>query len=230
MGVSATTSGTSTPDAGNQISSLLSTAKREAAKSVLYARFFRGPVLGPDGDDGKSKHTTAVIITEAAQVQMSALEVGVGSSKKSGKRRKSDDGDESERRERNSLKKVLKKKSREADGGDVQDITKSEEDLKKQARKERKRRKRERRQKDCAVKGSTEKESTKKRSKHRLKESPSEVDESQDLPDTFKVDALAGIQDLSSGAKKRCLSDPDDSIAGLDDPGRSKDKKRKRKD
>ena len=46
------TSGINTPDAAGQTGqfSLLVTAKREAAKRGLYARFFRGPVLGSNSD------------------------------------------------------------------------------------------------------------------------------------------------------------------------------------
>jgi hypothetical protein len=58
--LSATTSGTST-DTGDPAprSSLLSIAKRETARRVLYARFFRGPVLGPDSCDPNPGETSS---------------------------------------------------------------------------------------------------------------------------------------------------------------------------
>lgn len=64
-GTPTTTSGSTTPNpnptAHPPSSSLLVIAKREAAKRGLYARFFRGPVLGPDNDgDGPSSSSAAV--------------------------------------------------------------------------------------------------------------------------------------------------------------------------
>ena len=61
------TSGTTTPDTVHAPSrlSLLATAKRDAAKKSLYARFFRGPVLGPevevDGTNGRDPSSSAPI-------------------------------------------------------------------------------------------------------------------------------------------------------------------------
>lgn len=39
---------------------LLATAKRDAAKKILYSRFFRGPVLGPDDEEHISRDTTQI--------------------------------------------------------------------------------------------------------------------------------------------------------------------------
>ncbi|KIJ64550.1 hypothetical protein HYDPIDRAFT_28490 [Hydnomerulius pinastri MD-312] len=50
-------SGSVTPDSDATTThrlSLIAIAKREAAKRGLYSRFFRGPVLGPDGDGAES--------------------------------------------------------------------------------------------------------------------------------------------------------------------------------
>lgn len=52
-GVSVPTSGASTQgiSEGNPRLTLLSIAKRDAARTSLYAKFLRGPILGPDADD-----------------------------------------------------------------------------------------------------------------------------------------------------------------------------------
>ncbi|KZP33468.1 hypothetical protein FIBSPDRAFT_847394 [Athelia psychrophila] len=44
-------SGSTTPEVETPRFSLLSNAKREAAKRGLYSRFFKGPILGPTDDD-----------------------------------------------------------------------------------------------------------------------------------------------------------------------------------
>lgn len=62
-GTPASTSGTSTQDAGSTSRlSLIATAKREAAKRILYARFFRGPVLA--SDKPLEAQTSAVVLLE----------------------------------------------------------------------------------------------------------------------------------------------------------------------
>ncbi|KAF8133772.1 hypothetical protein EV363DRAFT_1397186 [Boletus edulis] len=92
--------------------SLLATAKREAAKRGLYARFFRGAVLGPD-DDSCASHSVS-LSCEASSVSTPVSErVGdqedVRETDKS-KKRKAEDRAETkeERRERKRLKRERK--------------------------------------------------------------------------------------------------------------------------
>ncbi|KAF8442936.1 hypothetical protein L210DRAFT_960750 [Boletus edulis BED1] len=101
------------PDAGAEGRlSLLATAKREAAKRGLYARFFRGAVLGPD-DDSCASHSV-LLSCEASSVSTPVSErVGdqedVRETDKS-KKRKAEDRAETkeERRERKRLKRERK--------------------------------------------------------------------------------------------------------------------------
>ena len=122
-GTPASTSGNTTPSLNTDVTSigaarglsLLATAKREAAKRGLYARFFRGPVLGPDSDphSGTTSHLDPSS-SESSPVSTSVPEhVGdqedVGETKKS-KKRKAEDRVETkkERKERRRLKKARK--------------------------------------------------------------------------------------------------------------------------
>ncbi|KAG5638710.1 hypothetical protein H0H81_010692 [Sphagnurus paluster] len=113
-GVSATTSGTSTPDEYVP-KNLLSRAKREAARKGLYARFFRGPVLGPD-DDFPSVQDVLVAAEaphiddkESAKDQKEKGDkVGV-----SGEKRKRDKEDDEERLQRKNERKEQKAKAKE---------------------------------------------------------------------------------------------------------------------
>ncbi|KAI0052699.1 hypothetical protein FA95DRAFT_1553357 [Auriscalpium vulgare] len=64
------TSGTTTPasagsDASSSRLSLMSIAKREAAKRGLYSRFFRGPIIGPD--DVETEMVMSEIVATAVQ-------------------------------------------------------------------------------------------------------------------------------------------------------------------
>ncbi|KAG6377078.1 ATP synthase regulation protein NCA2-domain-containing protein [Boletus reticuloceps] len=112
-GTPASTSGITTPrpntDADRDIPnagaegrlSLLATAKREAAKRGLYARFFRGAVLGPDDDScGDNASHSGSLSCEASRRRRE------GESKK----RKAEDRAETkeERRERKRLKRERK--------------------------------------------------------------------------------------------------------------------------
>ncbi|KAG6918776.1 hypothetical protein DXG01_011967 [Tephrocybe rancida] len=78
IGISATTSGTNTPDVSddNPRLTLLSIAKRDAAHSSLYARFFRGPVLGPDDDLPTSTPTPSSSIAGAQSNETNARATG----------------------------------------------------------------------------------------------------------------------------------------------------------
>ena len=102
-------------DAGGR-PSLLATAKREAAKRGLYARFFRGPVLGPDRPDlraGNAPVSTSSPSPSPSSVRTSSTSTPVpehvGETEQS-KKRKSEDRVETkeERRERKRLKRERK--------------------------------------------------------------------------------------------------------------------------
>ncbi|KAJ7366995.1 hypothetical protein DFH08DRAFT_836194 [Mycena albidolilacea] len=105
-------SGATTPDADDDTSprlSLLASAKREAAKRVLYSRFFRGPVLGPDSPLPISIPATEVsTTTTVVQAVTPAGSVEVVAEKPRKKKRKVVDVEEEERRERKRLKKEKK--------------------------------------------------------------------------------------------------------------------------
>ncbi|KAF8073769.1 hypothetical protein FPV67DRAFT_765160 [Lyophyllum atratum] len=122
-GVSAHTSGTSTPDVRDEAprSNLLSIAKREAAKSNLYARFFRGPVLGPDDDHPPTQPKASILEVVSAQT----IEKSVRRDKKgrhqsdgeegtSDKKRKRDTESGVERRQRKKERKEKKEQKAEA--------------------------------------------------------------------------------------------------------------------
>ncbi|KAF8158954.1 hypothetical protein K438DRAFT_1860668 [Mycena galopus ATCC 62051] len=83
--------------------SLLATAKRAAAKRVLYSRFFRGPVLGPDS----AFEPVAIAVPAAAQVASDGIADDVEEKPKK-KKRKLLDVEKEERRERKRLKKEKK--------------------------------------------------------------------------------------------------------------------------
>lgn len=103
-GTPASTSGSTTPTPTADVSlSLLATAKREAAKRGLYARFFRGPVLGPDDDPCKRDASDAGPSSPARASEQDRIS---GDTKK-----RKPDGDaetKEERREQKRLKKERK--------------------------------------------------------------------------------------------------------------------------
>ncbi|GLB38403.1 putative dna-directed rna polymerase ii subunit rpb1 [Lyophyllum shimeji] len=116
-GVSASTSGTSTPILGDNTprSSLLSIAKREAAKSSLYARFFRGPVLGPDNDTAplQAQEVAEVVVGPTAEPSSAINEKGKQKhdgeeAVTSDRKRKRDAEDDAERRQRKKERKERK--------------------------------------------------------------------------------------------------------------------------
>ncbi|KAF8158359.1 hypothetical protein B0H34DRAFT_797760 [Crassisporium funariophilum] len=131
-------SGTATPDNpwGSQTSrlSLMALAKRDAARSGLYSRFFRGPVLGPDTIAEDEKRLASLVsdapatqgsdnqsfsVVKTNQTVEEGLIVDVEASNPSKKRQKKEKGkskDESEkdveRRERKRRRKEEKEKER----------------------------------------------------------------------------------------------------------------------
>ncbi|TFK40529.1 hypothetical protein BDQ12DRAFT_733762 [Crucibulum laeve] len=111
-------SGTTTPnfEQGPKYS-LLTTAKRDAARRGLYAKFFKGPVLGPDNGfeeaqktvntavaGPSSSVTVEIVVEEVMKRETVKAEVG---GKTERKKRKTEDVDE-EKRERKRLKKEMK--------------------------------------------------------------------------------------------------------------------------
>ena len=109
-GTPASTSGSTTPNADADAQgrlSLLATAKREAAKRGLYARFFRGPVLGPD--DAASQVAPLSCSSESSESIVTPVPEHVVDTKK--RNRKSEEtgkAETEERRERKRLKKERK--------------------------------------------------------------------------------------------------------------------------
>lgn len=133
-GTPADSSGTTTPDAAQlPRSSLMSIAKREAAKRGLYARFFRGPILGPDS-------------LENDKIKLNVSEGSIMEFIPKKKRKVSKDGDEDERSRRKQKKELKlklgeekKSKKRRKEAGEHD----STDDIAKAKRKEEKQRKRE---------------------------------------------------------------------------------------
>ncbi|KAK0464424.1 uncharacterized protein EV420DRAFT_1760453 [Desarmillaria tabescens] len=220
-GTSASSSGTSTPDSDLMPRlSLLAMAKREAAKRGLYARFFRGPVLGPDTILSKPEKGVEAerIVGHASFQKLKETNVDIQSNKK--RKRgdeamekmecKEDDEEKRKRRLRKAEKKAAKlakdeKRERErrklkkrADG----DVTKEEW---KRLRKELRALEREGQQKDDEDK----------------REKPKKSDESEKAEGSMK-----------KRKKRRKIRESDDTPDAADDAGKSDkvliDKKRKR--
>ncbi|KAF5382778.1 hypothetical protein D9615_002916 [Tricholomella constricta] len=182
-GLSASTSGTSTPDEGSR-SNLLSIAKREAAKRGLYARFFRGPVLDPD-DDSPSPQSKApfveqtieesTILTDKAREEEQDAE---GSSKKrkrtevdnaERRQRKKERRENRERREQKAKEKEeAKARRRDRKAAKAAGDKSSAEELE---RKEKRRRKRELKEKEREPGGDTDSTSKKEKKKKEKGES-----------------------------------------------------------
>ncbi|KAF8842131.1 hypothetical protein BDN67DRAFT_948116 [Paxillus ammoniavirescens] len=155
-GTPASASGTATPDsdvpgAGTLTRlSLIATAKREAARRGLYSRFFRGPVLGPDGDP--SVGTTPDSTPESSSVSTPAPErvddtAKVTETARGNKKRKSEDRTETreERRERKRLRRERKaaktaKKAKKAEKAEKAEAEAESADGLEDGRKARKRR------------------------------------------------------------------------------------------
>jgi hypothetical protein len=113
--------------------SIMTLAKREAARRGLYSRFFRGPVLGPDTEVVDSLAPEAVKQSPPPRTELNELERTSIAEKRSRKRkhregdktgiaqkkRRSRGGDETkdERKERRTLKRLKKEaEKREASG------------------------------------------------------------------------------------------------------------------
>lgn len=109
-GTPASMSGTNTPETGDQAprSSLLVIAKREAAKHGLYARFFRGAILGPECHNPDNCEAGAepedVNTRDNADLEFP--------DKESAKRARSRDGHDDDKRRRKKKKKDLKEKQK----------------------------------------------------------------------------------------------------------------------
>ncbi|THH07419.1 hypothetical protein EW145_g3393 [Phellinidium pouzarii] len=69
--------GASSPSAAPRMS-LIAIAKREAARKCLYARFFRGPVLGPDADFEKVASTSTAVARTPAITAITATDIHSG--------------------------------------------------------------------------------------------------------------------------------------------------------
>ncbi|KAF8229698.1 hypothetical protein L208DRAFT_156446 [Tricholoma matsutake] len=142
-GTPANTSGTNTPDTSDQAprSTLLSIAKREAAKHGLYARFFRGPVLGPESYDQNDTDlsNTGETLDVGAQAG-----VDVGSADwKSAKKRTSGEDNHDEKRRRKKQKRESREKRKEEQKATKESARKgtekAQEDQEVQEKKQRKR-------------------------------------------------------------------------------------------
>lgn len=98
----ATSSGTATPDAEGPRLTLLASAKRDAAKKGLYAKFFRGPVLGPDLESEAKQVAATFSVTAETSAQPSATK------RKGKKEKRAAEESPEERRERKRRKREAK--------------------------------------------------------------------------------------------------------------------------
>ncbi|KAF7298930.1 hypothetical protein MIND_00841000 [Mycena indigotica] len=117
-------SGATTPDppddASQQRFSLLVTAKRAAARKGLYARFFRGPVLGPD---------TESVVGEEEGTQHTDVEAEEKAARRRAKREA-----KAQKRLAREEKEKKRKRGRDVDG--APDLEKKEKKIKKRRRDE----------------------------------------------------------------------------------------------
>ncbi|KAG6814243.1 hypothetical protein H0H92_015358 [Tricholoma furcatifolium] len=118
VSASASTSGLNTPEATNYPRlNLLAVAKRDAARSSLYARFFRGPVLGPDED--LLTPTTSSVVCSVPAVEDSPVtedktaDEGDDDIARKSKKRKRNVDDEAARLQRKKERKEQKAKEKE---------------------------------------------------------------------------------------------------------------------
>lgn len=102
---------------------LLATAKREAARRSLYAKFFRGPVLGPDDDhrfmakEVKIATTSAVTVEDllnTSRIAGPGLEHDEGNKSKSSKRKRDSHREEKREEEEKQTEKSKKSKKKDA--------------------------------------------------------------------------------------------------------------------
>ncbi|KAK0504082.1 hypothetical protein EDD18DRAFT_1131940 [Armillaria luteobubalina] len=217
-GTVVSSSGTSTPDSHLMPRlSLLAMAKREAAKRGLYARFFRGPVLGPDTIPSKpEKDVEAESIVELASLQESKeIDVDIQSNKRKRvdevvEKAECGDGDKEERERR--LRKTEKKAAK----------------LAKAEKRERKRRKLEKR-----ADGDVTKEEW-KRLRKELRALEREGRQKEDDGDKSEKPAKSDNLGEAEGKKRRKIPESDHTPDAADDAGQldkvRAGKKRKRRE
>ncbi|KAI5116484.1 hypothetical protein M0805_009053 [Coniferiporia weirii] len=107
--------------------SLLATAKRDAARKGLYARFFRGPVIGPDLDSDEKIASTSTTISEvlvpsiAPAIVVQDREVELAEKprkeKRSDRKKKEKSGRTNEDKEKKRDKKGKKKEEERVEDG-----------------------------------------------------------------------------------------------------------------
>ncbi|KAG6837194.1 hypothetical protein H0H93_013421 [Arthromyces matolae] len=170
-GVSAATSGSTTPDSsdGNTRLNLLSIAKRNAARTNLYAKFYRGPVLGPD-DDVLSKITSPSscdgVIGRSTLTNPTATDSDSSSPESAIKKRKRDPEDvvarqkKKERKEEKARLKEERRAKRREDRAREREAERSE-------KKAQKRRERETREKQEVMESLVQDECLKKKKKEK---------------------------------------------------------------
>ncbi|KAK0188047.1 hypothetical protein F5146DRAFT_1226399 [Armillaria mellea] len=218
-GTVVSSSGTSTPDSDLMPRlSLLAMAKREAARRGLYARFFRGPVLGPDTMPSKlEKDVEAEPIVDRTPLQGSKkIAADIQSNKKRKRcdevmeKTESKEGDEEkrERRLRKAEKKVAK--------------------LAKHEKRERKHRKLEKRADGDVTKGEW------KRLRKELRALEKEEREKEEDGDTYEKPTKLDNLGEGGGKKRRKIQESDHTPDAADDAGQfdkvQAGKKRKRRE
>ncbi|PBK97612.1 hypothetical protein ARMGADRAFT_1162454 [Armillaria gallica] len=218
-GTLVSSSGTSTPDSDLMPRlSLLAMAKREAAKRGLYARFFRGPVLGPDTIPSKPEKDVEAehIVDNISMQKPKEIDVDIQSKKK---RKRGDEvmekaeckaGDE-EKRERR-LRKAEKKAAK----------------LAKDEKRERKRRKLEKR-----ADGDVTKQEW-KRLRKELRALEREGRQKEEDGDKYEKPTKSDNLGEAEGKKRRKIQESDHSPDAADDAGHfdkvRAGKKRKRRE
>ncbi|KAK0201792.1 hypothetical protein DFS33DRAFT_1350034 [Desarmillaria ectypa] len=223
-GTLVSSSGTSTPDSDLMPRlSLLAMAKREAAKRGLYARFFRGPILGPDTIPSKPEKDVEAecIMGHTSFQKLRDTDVDIQSNKK---RKRGDEamekaeckeGDEEKRKRR--LRKAEKKAAK----------------LVKDEKRERKRRKLEKR-----ADGDVTKEEWKRLRKELRaleREGRQKEDDEHTREKPKKSNKLGEAEGLKEkGKKRRKIRESDDTLDAADDADKSDKvqagKKRKRRE
>jgi hypothetical protein len=220
-GTPADSSGTNTPDdAQVPRASLLSITKREAAKRGLYARFFRGPVLGPDSsEDDESSSAVSKTIVEVIPQEDIPMKIN---------KSKDDDEKRSRKRQKKGLKEKAKEekkkeKRRRKKVGDHETVC----NLERAKRKEEKRWKRELKETEVKLPqdGQVEKDKRRKEKSWRKEKPPiSEEETRQDTPDDEPPDRPSSSKDKDRRMPRDTADVPPQ------DADRREKKKRKRKE
>ncbi|KAH7928448.1 hypothetical protein BV22DRAFT_1044674 [Leucogyrophana mollusca] len=179
-------SGVTTPDSDTTLRlSLISAAKREAAKKGLYSRFFRGPILGPDDDASTTTVVNVTVVEEVVQIA-----------------RQTPEETKVERRERKRLKAEAKeaKKNAKAKKRKCEELLETEEE-----RSQRKRLKKEmKKAKKLALAGLTDKDERKIPKKNSMEtEEAKKVEDSCDRPSSGKPPAPIAEGGKQGGRKRR---------------------------